>query len=46
MIIVKPKFTMLCDENFTVLEDAAVAFDERVEAVGEAEICSVNHCAS
>ena len=37
MIIVKPKFTMLCDENFTVLEDGAVAFDERIEAVGEAE---------
>ena len=37
MIIVKPKFTMLCDENFTVLEDAAVAFDERIEAIGEAE---------
>ena len=37
MIIVKPKFTMLCDENFTVLEDAAVAFDERIQAVGEAE---------
>ena len=28
---------MLCDENFTVLEDAAVAFDERIKAVGEAE---------
>ena len=37
MIIVKPKFTMLCDENFTVLEDAAVAFVERIQAVGEAE---------
>ena len=37
MIIVKPKFTMLCDENFTILEDAAVAFDERIQAVGEAE---------
>jgi len=37
MIIVKPKFTMLCDENFTVLEDTAVAFDERIKAVGEAE---------
>ena len=37
MIIVKPKFTMLCDENFTVLEDGAVAFDERIHAVGEAE---------
>ena len=37
MIIVKPKFTMLCDENFTVLEDAAVAFDERIQAVGEAQ---------
>ena len=37
MIIVKPKFTMPCDENFTVLEDGAVAFDERIQAVGEAE---------
>ena len=37
MIIVKPKFTMLCDENFTVLEDTAVAFDECIQAVGEAE---------
>ena len=37
MIIVKPKFTMLCDENFTVLEDGAVAFDEHIQAVGEAQ---------
>ena len=33
MIIVKPKFTILCDENFTVLEDAATAFDARTPAV-------------
>ena len=36
MNILKAKFIMLCDENFTILQDQAVAFDERILAVGDA----------
>ena len=35
MIIVKPKFIMLCDENFTVLENSAVVFSDKIEEIGE-----------
>ncbi|MGP1485286.1 MAG: aminofutalosine deaminase family hydrolase [Campylobacter sp.] len=37
MIIIKPKFIMLCDKNFTILQDKAVAFDKKIEAIGDIE---------
>ncbi|QKG28663.1 MULTISPECIES: metal-dependent hydrolase [unclassified Campylobacter] len=36
MTILKPKFIMLCDENFTILQDKAVAFDDKIIKIGEA----------
>ncbi|MDO5046024.1 aminofutalosine deaminase family hydrolase [Campylobacter sp.] len=36
MIILKAKFIMLCDENFTILRDKAVAFEDKILKLGEA----------
>ncbi|MFL1705803.1 metal-dependent hydrolase [Campylobacter sp. MOP7] len=36
MTIIKAKFIMLCDENFTILKDKAVAFEDRILKTGEA----------
>lgn len=35
MTIIEPKFIMLCDENFTILQDQAVAFDDKIQAIGD-----------
>ncbi|NLY03845.1 MAG: metal-dependent hydrolase, partial [Campylobacter sp.] len=37
MKILKAKYTLLCDENFTILEDKAIAFDEYIRATGNFE---------
>lgn len=37
MKILKAKFILLCDKNFTILEDSAIAFDENIKEVGDFE---------
>ncbi|QKF64308.1 metal-dependent hydrolase [Campylobacter corcagiensis] len=35
MKILKAKFILLCDKDFTILENCAIAFDEEIKEVGE-----------
>jgi amidohydrolase family protein len=38
MTIIEPKFIMLCDENFTILHNKAVAFDEKIKDIDDIKV--------
>lgn len=41
MKILKAKFILLCDKDFTILEDCAIAFDEEIKEVGDfSKLCA------